>query len=107
MKHQPMSIDKERIKLPPEQGAWGKVVAIFDLKIMGFMEIKGCKYIDGENGFFLAFPSMKGKDDKYYNVIWTDDKSVEGQAFRRDVEELLSKELDVSSQPVSEGDLPF
>ena len=104
-KHQPMSISKP--KLPPEQGAWGKVVAIFDLKVMGFLEIKGCKYIDGSQGFFLAFPSQKGKDGEYYNTIWTDDKSVEGQLFRKDVEDLLSKELDLSAKPMTEDDIPF
>tara|TARA_R100001594_G_C3957870_1_gene244601 strand:+ start:466 stop:768 length:303 start_codon:yes stop_codon:yes gene_type:complete len=100
-----MSISKP--KTPPSPGDWGKVVAIFDLKVMGFMEIKGCKYIDGNQGFFLAFPSQKGKDGEYYNTIWTDDKSVEGQLFRKDVEDLLSRELDVSSSPVSADDIPF
>ena len=104
-KHQPMSISKP--KTPPSPGDWGKVVAIFDLKVMGFLEIKGCKYIDGSQGFFLAFPSQKGKDGEYYNTIWTDDKSVEGQLFRKDVEDLLSRELDVSSSPVSADDIPI
>tara|TARA_Y100001973_G_C5194806_1_gene333461 strand:- start:1113 stop:1439 length:327 start_codon:yes stop_codon:yes gene_type:complete len=82
------------LKKPETPGKWGKVVAIFDLKIMGFMEIKGCKYIDGEKGFFLAFPSNKGKDDKFYNTIWTDDRDGIGLAFRQDVENALSNQID-------------
>lgn len=45
-------------------------VCFFDLYIMseiGIVVIYSCKVISGEKGDFIAFPSDKGNNDKYYN----------------------------------------
>lgn len=32
-----------------------------------FMEIKGCRIVQGKDGEFVSPPSTKGKNDKYWN----------------------------------------
>ena len=44
-------------------------MVFFDVKINGVM-IYGCRYMEGKDGDFIAFPSKKGKDGKYYNHAW-------------------------------------
>lgn len=46
----------------------------FDMVVNG-ITIYGCNWIEGTNKKgelyeFVAFPSKKGKDDKYYNHVW-------------------------------------
>lgn len=48
-------------------------VCFFDLYIrseIGIVVIYSCKVISGEKGDFIAFPSTKGSNDKYYNHAW-------------------------------------
>ena len=49
---------------------WRKVVAVFTLITADGIEIKNMRLINGVNGKFASGPSMKGKDDRYYNMIW-------------------------------------
>lgn len=47
-----------------------KIVAFFDFKTDDEIGINGFKLVNGSNGLFIAAPSQKGSDDKYYdNVI--------------------------------------
>ncbi len=41
--------------------------------------INGCRLVNGENGYYIAFPSYKGKDGKYYKHAYYPftDKEVE------------------------------
>lgn len=45
----------------------GKI--IIDL-IVNDVTIYGCRLIDGKNGMFVSFPQRKGKNDKYYNIVY-------------------------------------
>lgn len=43
-----------------------KDIVFFNLTING-VTIYGCRCVEGANGDFIAFPSKKGNDGKYYN----------------------------------------
>lgn len=45
----------------------GGVVA--DLTING-IRIYGVNVVEGKDGDFLSFPQRKGKDGKYYSIVW-------------------------------------
>lgn len=50
---------------------WGnKVKAILTIKTSEGFELKNFKLIEGINGFFVASPSLKGKDEQYHDTIW-------------------------------------
>lgn len=54
-----------------------KDTVFFNLIING-VTIYGCRVVEGQNGDFIAFPSKKGNDGKYYNhayVALSDDDS--------------------------------
>jgi len=50
------------------KGSYGKVVAFFDLNAEG-ITIKGFKLIEGNDGMFVGFPSVK-KGDKYEDLAF-------------------------------------
>ena len=52
----------------------GNVKAYFDATING-VEIKGLKLVTSkeDGSMFLSFPSEKGKDEKYYNIVFISD----------------------------------
>lgn len=35
-----------------------------------FLEIKGCRLVDGKNGQFVSYPSRKQEDGKYWNHVY-------------------------------------
>jgi DNA-binding cell septation regulator SpoVG len=39
-----------------------------------FLVVKGCKVMSGSKGQFVAGPSTKGKDDKYWNHTFMSEK---------------------------------
>lgn len=39
-----------------------------------FLTVKGCRIARGKDGDFLAYPSTKGNNDKYWNHAWGSDK---------------------------------
>ena len=41
----------------------------FDLVING-ITVYGCKVCERKNGDFISLPSRKGKDDKYYSIVY-------------------------------------
>lgn len=49
---------------------WNKVKAILTIETSEGFEIKNCKLVEGQHGLFVASPSVKGKDDKYFDIIW-------------------------------------
>lgn len=51
-----------------------KTKAFVDLELDGTLVIKGLTLVEGNSGLFLAFPSTKGKDGKYYNSVYSLDK---------------------------------
>lgn len=38
-----------------------------------FMEIKGCRMVNGSNGEFVSWPSRKQEDGKYWNHVYASD----------------------------------
>lgn len=51
-----------------------KTKAFVDLELDGTLVIKGLTLVEGKKGLFLAFPSTKGKNGKYYNSVYSLDK---------------------------------
>ena len=46
-----------------------KDTVFFDLTING-IKIYGCTVVEGKKGDFISFPSKKGKDDKWYSIVY-------------------------------------
>lgn len=44
-------------------------VVLFDLTIDDFT-IYGCSVLEGATGDFIGFPSRKGKDGKYWGIVY-------------------------------------
>lgn len=42
---------------------------VFDMEVNGVI-IYNCRWVETEDGEFVAFPSTKGKDGKYYNIAY-------------------------------------
>ena len=42
---------------------------LFDLTIDDFT-IYGCRVVEGKNGDFIGLPSRKGKDGKYWGIVY-------------------------------------
>ena len=51
-----------------------KTKAFIELCLDKTLVIKGLTLVEGSRGLFLAFPSSKGKDGKYYNSVYLMDK---------------------------------
>lgn len=64
----------------------------FDVKINGVV-IYGCILIQGEkNGeeySFPTFPQRKGKDGKYYNIVYANLSDADREAIEKGIEALL------------------
>ena len=39
-----------------------------------FLEIKGCKIVNGANGEFISYPSRKNENGKYWNHVYGGEK---------------------------------
>lgn len=48
-----------------------KTKAFVELKLDDVLIVKGLSLVEGKNGLFLSFPSSKGKDNKYYNSVYS------------------------------------
>lgn len=62
-----------KITCKPYSGS-SKTKAFIDLTLDDTLVIKGLTLVEGHNGLFLSFPSKKGKDGKYYNLVYSLDK---------------------------------
>lgn len=51
-----------------------KTKAFIELCLDKTLVIKGLTLVKSSSGLFLAFPSSKGKDGKYYNSVYSMDK---------------------------------
>lgn len=68
---------------------------LFDLTIDDFT-IYGCHVVEGKNGDFIGLPSRKGKDGKFWGVVY--------KCFSQDETNLI---LDMVSAALAKPDLPF
>lgn len=63
----------------------------FTLRLGDWLTIYGCRIVEGSKGDFVAFPSRKGKDDKYYNHVWMRLSEQEQSNIVKMVEDELNK----------------
>jgi DNA-binding cell septation regulator SpoVG len=65
----------------------GNVKAFFDVTING-VEVKGLKLVvsQKDGNLFLSFPSEKGKDGKYYNIVYISDMNLKNEVEKYLVE---------------------
>ena len=98
-------IEIQNVKQPSIKGQWKKCLAIFDFKMLNFLEIKSCKVMEGDTGIWIAYPSVK-KGDEYFNTIWTAPKDPLAQSFKQELLDKVSVEMNA---PGTNGldDLPF
>lgn len=71
---------KSKIKITcrPYDGK-SKTKAFIELCLDKTLVLKGMTLVEGSHGLFLSFPSIKGKDRKYYNSIYSMDKDFTGK----------------------------
>lgn len=62
----------------------------FDMELNG-INIYGCFVVSGENGDFISFPKRKGKDGKYYSIVWAKLSAADSTAILQEVERLLNE----------------
>lgn len=89
-----------KITCKPYSGS-SKTKAFIDLALDGTLVIKGLTLVEGKEGFFLSFPSTKGKNGKYYNSVYSMDKE-----WLKQLQDACIKkynECNQTSQPASSG----
>lgn len=89
-----------KITCKPYSGS-SKTKAFIDLALDDTLVIKGLTLVDGKEGLFLSYPSTKGKDDKYYNSVYSRDK--EWTKLLTDACIKKYNECNQTSQPASSG----
>ena len=60
-----------KITVRKYESANSKTKAFIELKLDEVLIVKGLSLVEGKNGLFLSFPSTKGKDNKYYNSVYS------------------------------------
>jgi stage V sporulation protein G len=68
-----------KITVRKYESANSKTKAFIELKLDEVLIVKGLSLVKGKNGLFLSFPSSKGKDNKYYNSVYSLDKDWKAQ----------------------------
>lgn len=61
----------------------------FNLTLNG-VSINGCRVAEGKNGDFIAFPSYKGTDGKYYQHVWVRLSSEDQDKILKEVEDMIN-----------------
>lgn len=63
----------------------------FDMKLNG-INIYGCFVVESaEYGDFISFPQRKGKDGKYYSIVWAKLDKEDTAAILQEVERILNE----------------
>lgn len=63
----------------------------FDMKLNG-INIYGCFVVESaEYGDFISFPQRKGKDGKYYPIVWAKLDKEDTTAILQEVERILNE----------------
>lgn len=87
-----MQGQKERILMELKvinirQSNTGSIVKAFiDINYYGLI-IKGCRLVEGSNGTFIGYPGEKGKDGKYYDIIYPDNITLKSNIEKVLIEE--------------------
>ena len=66
-----------------------KDTVFFDITING-IKIYGCTVVDGKKGDFISFPSKKGKDDKWYSIVYARLSSSDQKKILSEIEKQLN-----------------
>lgn len=90
---------KTTVKVRPFNGN-SKTKAFVELTLDNNLVVKGMTLIEGKNGLFLAMPSSKGKDGKYYDSVYPLDKdwrkSLEKTAIKKYKEQNTESDEDIN-----------
>lgn len=70
---------KVKITVRKYESANSNTKAFIELKLDEVLIVKGLTLVEGKKGLFLAFPAAKGKDNKYYNSVYSLDKDWKAQ----------------------------
>lgn len=65
---------KVNITLRLFESAKSTTKAFIELKLDNTLIVKGLTLVEGKKGLFVSYPASKGKDDKYYNSVYSLDK---------------------------------
>ncbi len=57
------------VRVYPQQEK-GNLLAFANITIGGFFAVRGVRVMESEKGPFVAMPSSKGNDDKYYDICF-------------------------------------
>lgn len=68
-----------KITVRKYESANSNTKAFIELKLDDVLIVKGLTLVEGKKGLFLAFPAIKGKDNKYYNSVYSLDKDWKAQ----------------------------
>ena len=88
-----------KITVRKYESANSKTKAFVELKLDEVLIVKGLTLVKGNNGLFLSFPSSKGKDNNYYNSVYSlnkDWKSDLEKACIKKYNEVVSSSNDTS-----------
>ena len=66
-----------------------KDTVFFDLTING-IKTYGCTVVEGKKGDFISFPSKKGKDDKWYSIVYARLSANDQEKILSEVEKQLN-----------------
>lgn len=65
----------------------GNFLGSASVTLDGAVIINDCKIMNGKNGKFVSLPERKGKDEKYYNVVWVVDNRLREDITAKILEE--------------------
>ena len=89
-----------------KQVDWGKVIAVFTLITTDGIEIKNMKLINGSNGKFVSGPSVKGKDEEYYPILWIP-KEIQPELNTLAIDSYDKEAEEPTQQTTGDNDIPF
>lgn len=89
-----------KINCKPYSGN-SKTKAFIDLTLDDTLVIKGLTLVEYSETLFLSFPSKKGKNEQFYNTVYSLDK--EWSKLLQDACIKKYKECNQTSQPESSG----
>lgn len=72
-----------------------------------FLEIKGCRIVDGQNGPFISYPSKKMENGRYWNHVYGGEKFNQAVLAKAQKQAPKSKAGGTSRQTNDFEDPPF
>ena len=91
-----------KITVRKYESANSNTKAFIELKLDEVLVVKGLSLVKGKNGLFLSFPSSKGKDNNYYNSVYSLDKE-----WRKNLEKTCIKKYNESKNSSTNTNTDF